>query len=134
MSKEIGRFQLDTSGAVCTHSPLDGYVWPDLTPFTRGYIEALLREFNRTLGGVVREAFKISQPMPWTILAPEALATIIRDCANAVSAFGRIAPFATEDGRLFWLDRQSGSLTKDNFPPLTPTLGDDGLVYLETAQ
>ena len=85
-------FQLDTSGAIrLPDSLLTGALrqtitWPDLSPFTQGYIEAL---FAGSLEAIREDAFQrglaLSRRHSWAQIAfsdfaPEALARIIADC------------------------------------------------------
>lgn len=123
-------FTLDTSGAirlVPARSDPDGpiYRWSDLTPFAQGYVEAMLASVDRSVGGFSFPAF--------SDLAPATLSRIIGDCEAAdhlrpgVSAEGDRA-----SGAQFHAMRQSG-LFAVRFPPLTVSLGEDGLIYLAEA-
>jgi hypothetical protein len=106
-------FQLDTSGAIYENAPhYEATLWKDLSPFTQGYIEALLAglPFSR---------------LAFHMLAPETLARIIADC-EAMQAKGlRDTP---EVGRSAWEVRQMGAT---DFPPLTVQLSDYGKVGFE---
>lgn len=115
------QFQLDTSGTVDAddgeYIALDGqlYVgvgWGILLPFMQGYIEAALRSI-----GVDR----------YDALAPETLSRIIADCERLATGWPQRGK-AASSGRKFWADRQGGVYVRNNFPPLTVTLGDDGKV------
>jgi hypothetical protein len=124
-------FELDTSGYV---SPVDlpngtqalAVTWGHLDPFTQGYVEAMFstphpRSATGTPIGEILEA-------GFSDLAPEALAAILKDCAACREAW----PADAEGGRHVWQARQAGRLVRGlpALPPLTPTLGDDGKVYL----
>lgn len=92
------------------------YFWSDLSPFTRGYIEAMFAD--------EAEAALAS----FSDLSPGTLARIIADCATA----DHLRPGVSNDGdqragRGFWELRQSGALAK-RFPPLTVQLSDGGKV------
>lgn len=93
-----------------------------LDSFTRGYIAALLGT------------------MASGRLAPETLAQIMEDCAEFRSPKVGAADWFVFDrltGGDFWRDRQGRQLTRYSsrrFPPLTPYLGNDGLIYLKEAQ
>lgn len=120
-------FQLDTSGAVAAHMwrPLTGrkqYVrWCDLSPFCQGYTAAILEAANA----------------PFHKLARATLARIIADCEGVLTKFKPERPDA-ELGGCFWVGRNKGThrpgeFERAGFPPLTVTLGDDGLIYLREA-
>lgn len=115
-------FQLDTTGEVrtpTTPAARPGLRWADLTPFTQGYIEALIKAANQTLSFNPKHPFR---PNGFSDLAPETLARIIADCA-AVQAVG--LPDTLEAGQTAWEARQQGMT---HFPPLIIQLGDDGKV------
>lgn len=136
----MGAFQLDTSGSVrrpqanVDSAGRANWLWSDLTPFTQGYVEALLRSLgwsdaNGEPGGHKDYA-------AFSDLAPETLARIIEDCTEFT---GRAFTFAetAEAGSQCWAMQQarwpgySGqAVLRGRFPPLTPYLGDDGKVYL----
>lgn len=117
---------LDTSGYVQCPAPdqkpnetTGCWFWSDLSPFTQGYIEELLRSI-----GVDR----------FDALAPETLARIIRDCEQGVDLpfmLGRAFNPNEAGGRCFWADRQAGYYA--SFQPLTVQLGDDGKVRFAKA-
>lgn len=84
---------------------------PTLTPFATGYADAI----RASLPEEHRDA-------PF---ADETLALIIADCESYRG--GQDA----SDGPVFWFLRQERLLKR--FPPQTPSLGDDGKVYLREA-
>lgn len=119
--------QLDTSSMVNAygggHLPIR---WSDLDAFTQGYIEALMGDVE----GVTVDHFLANgrDKMAFVDLAPEALARIIEDCAEALAPFGSRAGGQLEThGRRFWETRQRGGFGW-RIPRLTITLGDDGKV------
>ena len=124
-------FQFDTSGVVyvlvpgcVTERPR---VWPDLSPFVQGYVEALFAGWKNE--GKTFEAFKTRgyRPLGFRDLAPETLARITEDC----ELFGSDGFNEAAYGRAFWADRHLGGFPwSTDFPPQTPYLGDDGKVYL----
>lgn len=142
-------FQLDTSGVVHVrtepHGDWRGLGFADLTPFSQGYVEALLIALDqqrmahyqdRRRRGLP-EAVPIRPAYSW--LAPETLARIIADCdLFCESILGGPNPITAADkesGGEFWRARQSGRLTASarfyGFPPLTVYLGDDGKVRFQ---
>ncbi|MCR5876962.1 hypothetical protein [Phenylobacterium sp. J367] len=124
-------FTLDTSGYVTAQRATSGgpftFSWSDLTPFQQGYVEAL---FASIAARATREAGWRDVPYGFHHLAPETLARILKDCEAyqgrylAMQLTGSDATW----GRYFWADRQNGIYA--DWPPLTVTLGDDGLIYL----
>ena len=132
-------FTLDTSG----HVPVqygsrfigDRAFWPDLDPFTQGYVEALLSAASVKVGGS-----RLDIPFGFRHLAPETLATMMKDCARATTHapprwhVPAWAGKTAEEGRKFYRDRQRGDfIVRGLFPPLTLYLGDDGRVYQREA-
>lgn len=121
-------FQFDTTGQVQTvagsDTALNFYTWERLDALTQGYVEAVLRAAEDTLGGFTVCGVRFSD------LAPETLARIIEDCVAWRSEFtGSTAESSAERadmGRGFWRIRQDGK--RSTFPPLTVQLGDDGKV------
>ena len=117
-------FQLDTSGYVHCDDPARVHMitWSDLTPFCQGYIEAMFAGGSWDLGR-------------FSDLAPATLQRIIGDCEAALA--DRLCAFTNhpESGAMFWRERQANQLNgmHPHFPPLTPYLGDDGLIYLREA-
>lgn len=87
-----------------------------LDPFTQGYIAALL--------GTMASGH----------LAPETLAQVMEDCALFCTRPARqgFVNFVSL-GEDFWRMR-SRSSHLPHFPPLTPYMGDNGLIYLKEAQ
>lgn len=142
-------FTLDTSGVVTIPSgPYAGdWTWERIGrergQFTQGYVEALLK------GGIERpecEGCPGDRPeddidirccrfdAAFHMLAPETLARIMEDCSHAENVFQGLG-FKTGniEGQRFYRGRSNGSLTgafRAAYPPLTPYLGDDGLIYL----
>lgn len=119
--------QLDTTGHVRIDEGGGNFwaaSWHFLTPFTQGYVEAVLRAAEDTLGG-----FTICG-VGFRDLAPETLARIIADCeAWRDQHYGRTRSLFKDRpdmGRDFWRIRQEGK--RSTFPPLTVRLGDDGKV------
>ncbi len=134
-------FQLDTSGEVlltiAKGMPAEvagGYRWPDLTPFVQGYVEALLGDvrYQRDSAGVrkgdhivkwdERVNYTNSRLLAFRDLAPATLAAILEDCKDLV----RFGVYRMDEGAEFWEERQTGAFRF--YPPLTPTLSDDGKV------
>lgn len=126
-------FTLDTSGYVQCPAPdqkpnesTGCWFWPDLDPFTQGYIEGMWASFGRGLPGHMLTG------LGYDDLAPETLAAILKDCAE-YRAIMRGEPDQQDFGARTWTERQAGNLAAYGFPPLTPYLGDDGHVYLREA-
>jgi hypothetical protein len=136
----MSTFTLDTSGAVVTAHGGDvgslavWYEFDDLSPFVQGYTEAM---FASAVGTPEFWANDRNAGYPdgvgFSDLAPETLAAILKDCeAFTNEVDGLPARLQTADaGRTFWMRRQDGA--RPGFPPLTPYLGEDGLVYLRGA-
>lgn len=122
--------QIDTSGEVSAdYNPLTKWRFGDLSPFTQGYIEAMLRDryLRDKIGGAIatlRTPDTDVKPHAFRDLAPETLARIIADCEAGEAICGSDGYQAT--GLEFWKVRQAGLLAE--FPPLTVQLGDDGKV------
>lgn len=72
-----------------------------------------------------------AQPPGFSDLAPEALATIRKGCADIERNFATWIHHTDMSGGEAWRARQLGKLK--GFPPLTVTLADDGKVYLREA-
>ena len=135
-------FTLDTSGKIFLpldsepwRDPYDPVAWPDLDPFTQGYIEALLGALddarpiayrNGAWGSKAREV-PIRPAFSW--VSPEALAVTLRDCADARRRYMR--EDTTKDGALFWSARTNGDCVPEGFPPLAPYVRDDCKVDLK---
>jgi hypothetical protein len=127
-----GSFTLDTSGFVEGRPQgirTKRVYWTDLTPFQQGYVEAL---FASAVGSPDFWAndHKAGYPdhVGFSDLSPEALALILRDCAqyeDGARAVGLWSNTADIGGH-FWRVRQSGAFPE--FPPLTVTLSDAGKV------
>lgn len=68
-------------------------------------------------------------------LAPATLERIIGDCEVALA--DKLCGYSNhpQTGEMFWKDRQANQLNgmAPHFPPLTVTLGEDGLIYLGVA-
>lgn len=123
----------DTSGKVQDRRTqwVRFWKWSDLSPFVQGYVEALLGSFCEELddysdqGGCSRRFFGFSD------LAPETLARIIEDCAEACFRFTKQDGQA---GKWFWLKRQRGDFEPPmcgGFPSLTVHLDDNGKVRFQ---
>jgi hypothetical protein len=134
-------FQLDTSGHVLAIGdgghPYEIY-WSDLDPFTQGYIEAMAKDLGLQYWGD-GESDDTPAYMDFVDLAPETLARIIADCEafNAQHAWHN----NKESGACWWHNRQigqrdgqAGHWASRGFPPLTPTLGEDGEVQFAEAR
>jgi hypothetical protein len=130
----IDTFTFDTSGEVVEGkasdrprmTPIKAWRWEGLDTFTQAYVAALFEAEREVFTDEGREA------MPgFSDLAPETLATILRDCEAArrrtCAAPGPSA--AVPCGRSFWSARQAGR-GGAAFPPLSAYVGDDGRVYL----
>jgi hypothetical protein len=116
-------FTLDTSGAVKLPRTFPGervhvIAWPDLDPFTQGFMLAASEAVAWQTGKVIR--FR-----DWST---EALAMILADCAAATSWQWTLLS-AQMMGASFWQNRQRGDYGP-LYPPLTVSLGDDGKVRL----
>lgn len=134
-------FALDTSGAVMIPAPPGGFVkptrWFHLDPFTQGYVEAMLRELAERLDKIfTQQRLYGSDFAKFKLIAPEALAAILKDCAKFEGLNSGRRMTAVE-GRKWWARRQTYSKRMSlaaSFPPLAPYLGDDGRVYLREAR
>jgi len=129
----MSAFTLDTSGRVeCAASfqPIGWTIWPDLSPFAQGYVEAIFASLL-----AVREAGagKHFINYGFSDLSPETLALILRDCEAWRSCYPAVENEA-KAGAAFWELRTKQFVKRPDFPPLTPYLGDDGKVYLREAQ
>lgn len=137
--------QFNTSGVVMWTPPgacVARYMhWPDLDPFTQGYIEALFDELGSALHKRAAEKFyTLNWNARFSDLAGETVQRIIEDCERFAPKLH--IPADAQAGSWFWEWRQEGwlSATPDaraemirGFPRLTPYLGDDGMVYLREA-
>lgn len=159
-------FHLDTAGKAyksVSETTMESVTWRDLDAFTQGYIEALF--FTESAPGVTTEEWQATEDhdegsipgdVGFSDLAPDALASIIEDCA----AFQRDNATALSDafeadsdcddsqaGHDFWLTRcghGAGFWDGDWPEPMADQLdaaakafgnvdsylGDDGKVYL----
>lgn len=156
-------FQLDTSGTVHfsvpfakRHGLLTFYRWSDLSPFTQGYIEAMICATNPRIGR--RTSYgEYWRTAGFSDLAPETLARIIADCEGfqATAAFAALPALDDDEARNAgwefchvrsgredyyhgfkaddWPPPTAGPLNiaARVFPPLTVTLGDDGKVRFD---
>jgi hypothetical protein len=143
----VSDFTLSTSGEVYVADALfpnksgePGLRWHNLDAFTQWSVGAVLKaasllavkgfdpcEDEDTSAGAVPLVVAFGD------LAPETLARIMADCARCALRLRYVEPSQSERqrelGAMFWRDRQRG-LYGRTFPPLMPTLGDDGRVYL----
>lgn len=133
-------FTLDTSGAVeipdSGGQVRRGWLWSDLSPFAQGYIEAALKELFVSQAAIAaRKGHKTHNfsARRFDRLAPSTLAAMLRDCKHDVAMGERIGSgedrTSRKAGRKFWIERQTGRLF--DCPPLTLSIGDDGLIYSE---
>lgn len=132
-------FVLDTAGEVYVSGPLlrdhqdtSRWVWSDLSPFAQGYVEGLVADLNRRHRRLTREGMR---PYAFSDLAAETLDRIRADCEANTREFLQPRGFdevSRNNGRHFWALRQAG-FWPTRWLPLTPTLGDDGRVYLREA-
>lgn len=99
--------------------------WADLSPFTQGYVEALLRE----AATVVPEGY-LPDPS-FRNIAPGTLARIMADCDFALGELADYADRTLIGGAALWRERQADQW--EDLPPLSVQLGEDGKV-LFTAQ
>ena len=138
----MSAFTLDTSGAVhgvvASDGDLCAVLWPDLTPFAQGYVEAMFTSLpGRWNDGqpTIRVGLQLVQRVGFSDLAPETLAAIRKDCADWQLAVRGLIANTEGWGRSFYDQRQTGWKMwptrdfGDRFPPLTVSLGDDGKVY-----
>lgn len=130
-------FTLDTAGGVLVQLASSGgpfeLHWSDLSPFERGYVEAMMEDANDEF---VLPPFAFC-PYGFSDLAPETLAAIRKDCAalhfeiTACVLGGDVAR-----GRIAWEWRQRVEgdprsplrALHDRFLPLTLHLSEDGKV------
>lgn len=141
-------FTLDTSGTITLAHPVYGgrYSWPDLSPFEQGYVEAVFASSPSLdlefAARCIENPERHFRHIGFSDLAPETLAAIRKDCAEAgrdhlIVGNGRYEPEVMRQiGRQFWSERQRGFLGGETpqFPPLTVTLGDDGKVRLSAVR
>lgn len=133
------RFQLNTSGEIWVdlHRPGPPVLtsWCDLTPFAQGYVEAMLGSRVAVKSPVDGRPLVLG----FRHLAPATLARIIEDCEaqqclmrSMQKLDGMPDDLWREAGRRWWPARQLGG--DNDFPPLTPYLADDGLIYFREAK
>ena len=129
---------LDTSGYVTVRGPVPaGYRliphndtvvvvdWASLPPFAQGYIEAFweaVRELRRDAEDRVQMNL---DDLGFRHLAPEALALILKDCAEAQRLWPNVTTTAAA-GASLWHQRQMMALAE--FGPVTPYLREDGKI------
>jgi hypothetical protein len=128
-------FKLDTSGVVPEQlaRQMHDMRWIDLSPFEQGYTAALLESVAVENVDALFGLYADGRRYPgFSNLAPETLEQIMKDCASAND--GKWLGYRNTEGcgAVFWKERQQGSLNGDEprFPPQSPTLADDGLIYL----
>ncbi len=134
-------FQLDTSGFVENpDSERDPWVWEDLTPFAKGYVEALFRRFDTcnieakpewghrwsSTGRCERCGVPITgenntPTLAFSDLAPATLARIIADCELKAATLA--GPLTAQDGGAYWRKFMSNTSTV--------SLSDDGKVVFQ---
>jgi hypothetical protein len=148
-------FTIDTSGRVACTDPTKPCIchaatWDRLDAFTQGYVEALFAELDQARLAAYRAApwgsrgreVPVRAAFSW--LAPETLARIMEDCGRALRdrRSGYYAESAVA-GKQFWAARQEAFRSwghafayqfRNDFPPLTLYLGDDGKVRLAQAE
>jgi hypothetical protein len=128
----MSAFTLDTSGVVAATkdhqhpTKMNGFIWPDPSPFAQGYVEAALRE--NSVRPTISKAGARFKPA-FCDLAPVTLAAILKDC-EVLASVGEFEN-DSECGDHTWKVRQAGRWP--NFPPLTLYLADDGLIYQREA-
>lgn len=109
-----------------------------MSGFEDGYVEAMFARLNeeRWCDNAGR-APAIKPELGFSDLAPETLAAIRKDCAEAVEyrsiPFGRWFNPNGAGGRCFWSDRQDGRFP-GKWPPLHLSLGNDGLVRFSPSE
>ena len=135
---EQTQFKVDTSGAVRMKEHHPGCVQcvidlTDLSPFQQGAESDARRELAERL---MREGMTADQAREATAFHrwhPSALQRIMADCERAVDLFvvpmGPLYNANVAGGRCFWSDRQASYLGEE-FPPLTISLAEDGLIHL----
>lgn len=140
-------FELDTSGEVVCPVSSPGnnvvfhWVWGNLSPFEQGYVEAL---FASGVAMYPNDHFMRTLPegrKPWAFsdLHPETLEAIRKDCAAWLARHRWID--RAESGETFWRyrglrtfpGRRFGYREMIPFPPLTPSLDNEGKVRLQAA-
>jgi len=132
-------FQLDTSGGVqqfnAANIETHKVFWGNLSPFYQGYIEALIADSIDDLCPDPMHPF--SNLLGFSDIAPATLARIMADCERHPNNKGTDPDVQWRRGRNAWDDRNPYGATYGSrvsgywYPPLTPYLGDDGLIYLK---
>lgn len=130
---------LDTSGEVVMPAIIEmtgepdaialSYRWRDLDPFTQGYVEALFQSVVPVYDAGATVEMCMWEAKGFSDLAPETLAAILKDCARFTELFGEWP--LHDHGKHFWIGRQKDK--HPDFPPLTPTLSEDGKIYLRSS-
>lgn len=133
-------FQLDTSGVV--DAPAGqlfdgsrvGCIWSDLTPFCQGYVEAMFADMDPDMR-LSREPQEFYWVLGFRDLAPATVERIIGDCERYCAESAVPIEDSRKCGAIYWSERQDGHVSNipTPHPPLTPYLGDDGLIYLREA-
>ncbi len=127
-------FKLDTTGQVALHIQTAPRIheyarWDDLSPFMRGYIEAIFNDSK----GLYWAGTKLGVPMVrgFRHLSPACLLQISGDCERFLTGDKGRVRNDRASGASFWRARQIGALaTFYGFGPLTVYLDDDGKVRL----
>jgi hypothetical protein len=144
-SGEASAFTLDTSGAVGPlfyergEQRVPGFnladrqsshvVWPDLSPFAQGYVEAMfaaMRAWDGRPCTLPSPGGGVAIGLAFSDLAPETLAAILKDCEAGRNLSSGLVPTFRKNklgGAAFWRQREGYG-----FPPLTPALNDAGRV------
>lgn len=100
----------DTSGVVEFASNdgvqvhIRGVMWPDLSPFCQGYVEAAFAAFG---GYEWKDEFGGAWPAKFSDLHPATLARFMEDCEAVQRIFAGM-DLTAEDGRRCWQHRVEG--------------------------
>jgi hypothetical protein len=126
----VNAFTFDPAGDVIVNQTRIRFA--DLPPFMQGYVQPamLSTEWPSPSEGYGPSSHVIR--FDW--LAPSTLEAMMKDCAvfEAHPVSNARHPLDAEAGRRFWESCQRGE-RPETFPPLTLTLGDDGLIYQREA-
>lgn len=128
-------FTLDTRGGVIVPGEGLDTFWrfDSLTPFAQGYVEAMFASSDLPLAwDEVSPGCVAERDAGFRHLAPASLSRIIGDCEamlEVMRAAGSAFPETPKEGRIAWDDRQADNWIGHTFPPLTVSLGEDGLIY-----